>query len=120
MPPIDAVIRLDCALAEVYRNIKQYPSATQHPHILVMRVDAPIYFANVEWIRGRIAKYKERANEDEELGPIYFIILDMAPVPFVDSTGALTAPLVHSLVCECKPWQSCMVAASCRHVVQEL
>ena len=76
--------------AEVYRNIKQYPAARQHPHICVMRMDAPIYFANVEWIRGRIQKYKERADGDPKLGPIYFIILDMAPVPFVDSTGAPT------------------------------
>lgn len=52
------------------------------------RIDAPIYFANVEWIRGRINKYRMRANRDPALGPVFFVILDMAPVPFVDSTGA--------------------------------
>lgn len=71
----------------MYRNIKQYPSAIQDQHVAVVRVDAPIYFANVEWVRGRIDKYTERQNEDAALGPVHFIVLDMAPVPFVDSTG---------------------------------
>lgn len=74
--------------AEVYRNIKQYPSAQQTPHIVVVRVDAPIYFANVEWIRSRVAKYRDRNGADKRLGPVHYIVLDMAPVPFVDSTGA--------------------------------
>ena len=77
------------ARAEVYRNVKQYPSAEQHPNICVVRVDAPVYFANVEWIRSRVDKYRERASNDSYLGPCRFVVLDMAPVPFVDSTGAL-------------------------------
>ena len=73
--------------------MKQYQSAIQDPHVAVVRVDAPIYFANVEWIRGRVDKYKARANSDAALGPVHFIILDMAPVPFVDSTGAFSLPV---------------------------
>ena len=56
------------------------------------RIDAPIYFANVEWIRGRIDKYRMRANRDPALGPVFFVILDMSPVPFVDSTGETPLP----------------------------
>lgn len=37
------------------------------------RIDAPIYFANVEWIRGRVDKYRKRANADAKLGPIYYV-----------------------------------------------
>lgn len=72
---------------DVYRNKKQYPSAKQHPHLCIVRIDAPIYFANVEWIRGRVDKYRMRAERDPALSPVYFVILDMSPVPFVDSTG---------------------------------
>ena len=68
-------------------------------HVAVVRVDAPIYFANVEWIRGRVDKYKARANSDAALGPVHFIILDMAPVPFVDSTGVL--PSLCRALCRC-------------------
>lgn len=35
----------------VYRDVKQYPDAEQHPGIVVCRVDAPLYFANAQFIR---------------------------------------------------------------------
>ena len=71
---------------------------------LCYRIDAPIYFANVEWIRGRIDKYRMRANRDPALGPVFFVILDMSPVPFVDSTG--------------EPPQPCSIASiyTCTHI----
>ena len=31
----------------VYRNVKQYPEAKTHPGLLIVRVDAPFYFASV-------------------------------------------------------------------------
>jgi sulfate transporter 4 len=37
--------------ATVYRNIKQYPEAEQYAGIVLCRVDAPIYFANTQYIR---------------------------------------------------------------------
>lgn len=33
------------------RNVKQYPEATQVDGMLLMRIDSPIYFANVATIR---------------------------------------------------------------------
>jgi sulfate transporter 4 len=35
----------------VYRDVKQYPDAEQHRGILVCRIDAPLYFANAQFIR---------------------------------------------------------------------
>ena len=84
--------------AEVYRNIKQYPSATQTPYICVVRVDAPIYFANVDWVRDRIRKYAARSNGDEKLGPVRYVVLDMAPISYVDSTGACLCTTVTRLL----------------------
>ena len=31
----------------VFRNVKQYPEAQQYPGILAVRIDAPLYYANV-------------------------------------------------------------------------
>jgi MFS superfamily sulfate permease-like transporter len=72
--------------ADVYRNVKQYPSAQLPAHVCAVRVDAPLYFANLQVIRNRIEKYLTIAAKDGR-GPIHYVILDMAPVSFVDSTG---------------------------------
>lgn len=37
----------------VYRNIQQYPHATQIPGILIIRVDSAIYFSNSNYIKER-------------------------------------------------------------------
>eukprot|EP00892_Ulva_mutabilis_P007475 jgi/Ulvmu1/509/UM001_0517.1 len=84
---------------EIYRNKKQYPGAKECPHVCIVRIDAPIYFANVEWIRGRVDKYRKRANADSKLGPIYYVVLDMSPVAFVDSTGVPPSVLVGIRCC---------------------
>lgn len=42
------------------RNVKQYPEAEQMDGILLVRLDAALYFANVQYIRERIEHYQER------------------------------------------------------------
>jgi len=37
----------------VYRNVKQYPEAYSYNGIVIVRVDAPIYFANTSFIKDR-------------------------------------------------------------------
>lgn len=37
----------------VYRNIEQYPEAYVYIGIVVVRIDAPIYFANISYIKDR-------------------------------------------------------------------
>lgn len=71
----------------MYRNVKQYPRALEQPHVVVVRIDAPIYFANVETVRERLEKYVRRANGKPELGGVKFVVVDFSPVSFVDSTG---------------------------------
>jgi MFS superfamily sulfate permease-like transporter len=89
-----ATLRLQEALtavprtAAVYRNIKQYPTAEETPQICVVRVDAPLYFANVEWVSERIRKYAARNNNEEKHGPVRFVVIDMSPMSYVDATGA--------------------------------
>ncbi|CAL8138753.1 unnamed protein product [Prunus armeniaca] len=35
----------------VYRNVEQYPNASNVPGILILEIDAPIYFANTNYLR---------------------------------------------------------------------
>lgn len=37
----------------VYRNVKQYPEAYTYNGIVIVRIDAPIYFANASFIKDR-------------------------------------------------------------------
>ncbi|PQP97643.1 uncharacterized protein Pyn_18247 [Prunus yedoensis var. nudiflora] len=37
----------------VYRNVEQYPNASNVPGILMLEINAPIYFANTNYLRER-------------------------------------------------------------------
>lgn len=37
----------------IYRNLEQYPNANNVPGILILEIDAPIYFANSSYLRER-------------------------------------------------------------------
>ncbi|KAK9819516.1 hypothetical protein WJX74_003191 [Apatococcus lobatus] len=73
----------------VYRNVKQYPEAKQIDGLLVMRIDSPIYFANVIPVREAIAKYQRRTIA--ALVPrgiaLRYIIIDMSPVTDIDASA---------------------------------
>jgi sulfate transporter 4 len=73
----------------VFRNVKQYPEAQQYPGILAVRIDAPLYYANVPTVRESLEKYEalaeERAHEAGE--EVSWIILDLSPVPEIDATA---------------------------------
>jgi sulfate transporter 4 len=85
--------------AVVFRDIKQYPGAILVPHICVVKVDAPIYFANVDYIGDRINKYIERYNADKAVGPVHYLVLDLTPVSFIDTTGVACYPVHYDALC---------------------
>lgn len=41
----------------IYRNVDQYPNASSIPGILILEIDAPIYFANANYLRERYYYY---------------------------------------------------------------
>ena len=43
-------------------NVEQYPSAELTPGVLVVRLDAPVYFANCQWMRHKLEEYEEEAK----------------------------------------------------------
>ncbi|XP_028803823.1 probable sulfate transporter 4.2 isoform X2 [Neltuma alba] len=66
----------------VYRNVKQYPEAYTYNGIVIVRIDAPIYFANISYIKDRLREYEADVDRSTKRGPeverIYFVILEMA------------------------------------------
>ncbi|XP_010558766.1 PREDICTED: sulfate transporter 4.1, chloroplastic-like [Tarenaya hassleriana] len=75
----------------VYRNTKQYPEAYTYNGIVIVRVDAPIYFANISYIKDRLREYEAAVDRCTKRGPeverIYFVILELSPVTHIDSSA---------------------------------
>ncbi|XP_065872953.1 sulfate transporter 4.1, chloroplastic-like isoform X2 [Euphorbia lathyris] len=75
----------------VYRNTLQYPEAYTYSGIVIVRIDAPIYFANISYIKDRLREYELDVDKSTRRGPevlrIYFVILEMAPVTYIDSSA---------------------------------
>ncbi|KAK9834618.1 hypothetical protein WJX74_005849 [Apatococcus lobatus] len=100
----------------IYRNVAQYPTARTEDGLVVLRVDAPIYFANVQHVRDHIRKdYCTGDCEKGDLMPpssIRYLILDCSSVTHIDAAGVRgLAGIQGSLVkcgigfCLCNPSQ---------------
>lgn len=76
----------------IYRNIEQYPEAYTYHGIVIVRVDAPIYFANISYIKDRLREYEIPVDGTTRRGPeverVYFVILEMSPVTYIDASAA--------------------------------
>lgn len=77
-----------------------YPEASELEGILMVRIDAPLFFANVESVKGAIRKFE---RQYERRGRSYdFVILDLSPVIDIDASAVhflkvATAPYVSTL-----------------------
>ncbi|XP_020222756.1 high affinity sulfate transporter 2 [Cajanus cajan] len=74
----------------VYRNIQQYPKATQINGILIVRVDSAIYFSNSNYIKERILRWltdEEAQRTTSGLSRIEYLIVEMSPVTDIDTSG---------------------------------
>eukprot|EP00201_Polytomella_parva_P011035 CAMPEP_0175054308 /NCGR_PEP_ID=MMETSP0052_2-20121109/9431_1 /TAXON_ID=51329 ORGANISM="Polytomella parva, Strain SAG 63-3" /NCGR_SAMPLE_ID=MMETSP0052_2 /ASSEMBLY_ACC=CAM_ASM_000194 /LENGTH=690 /DNA_ID=CAMNT_0016318985 /DNA_START=40 /DNA_END=2112 /DNA_ORIENTATION=+ len=73
----------------VYRNVKQYPDACVVPGITAARIDAPIYFANHQWITSKIQDYYRKSTVvSKNFGvEVEYLLIDMSPVSHVDAGG---------------------------------
>jgi len=70
-----------------YRNVKNYRQAELYDGILVVRIDAPIYFANTQNIRDKVQKYTDRVSKDKK---VQFIIIEFSAVAHVDTSALHT------------------------------
>lgn len=73
-----------------YRSVDQYPVANNVPGILILQIDAPIYFANASYLRERVSRWiddeEERIKSNGETG-LQYVILDMSSIGSIDTSG---------------------------------
>lgn len=68
----------------VWRNLRRYPQAQRPPGISVLRFDAPLYFANVGFLRDTVA---QTIADDPDLQGI---VLDLSNAYDLDASGLET------------------------------
>lgn len=68
----------------IYRNTARFEHLEEREDTLIVRIDGPIYFANVEFIKDKIDVWIQEAPAES----IKFMILNMGAVTALDSTGA--------------------------------
>ncbi|PIN04325.1 Sulfate/bicarbonate/oxalate exchanger SAT-1 and related transporters (SLC26 family) [Handroanthus impetiginosus] len=75
----------------VYRNVQQYPEAYTYNGIVIVRIDAPMYFANTSCIKDRLREYEIQPDGSIKRGPevsrVHFVIIEMAPTTYIDSSA---------------------------------
>ncbi|EON74799.1 Sulfate permease [Lunatimonas lonarensis] len=67
----------------VFRNIKRFSNLEEKEEVLMVRIDGPIYFANVKYIKDKMDAWVERKRQK-----LTTVIINLESVPSVDSTGA--------------------------------
>lgn len=72
---------------EMYRSVRQCPGAAEWQDYLIVRIDAPIYFANLNPIRRTIEYLERRTAADGR--HLRFLVLDLSAVSIIDG------PAVH-------------------------
>ncbi|XP_050366993.1 sulfate transporter 3.1-like [Argentina anserina] len=73
-----------------YRSMEQYTNASNIPGILILEIDAPIYFANSNYLRERITRWideEEDRVKDSGESSLQYVILNMAAVGNIDTSG---------------------------------
>ncbi|XP_061375354.1 sulfate transporter 3.1-like [Gastrolobium bilobum] len=74
----------------IYRNVEQYPNAKHVSGILILQIDAPIYFANASYLRERITRWiDEEEDRIKTAGEtsLQYVIMDMSAVGNIDTSG---------------------------------
>ncbi|XVF80828.1 hypothetical protein PTKIN_Ptkin15bG0106700 [Pterospermum kingtungense] len=74
----------------IYRNVEQYPNTNNVPGVLILEINAPIYFANSSYLRERISRWiDEEEDKLKSTGEtsLQYIILDLSAVGNIDTSG---------------------------------
>jgi SulP family sulfate permease len=72
------------AREDVFRNIKRFPQAITYPRVVIFRVDASLYFANMSFLERRLRQTTAEKPETK------WIILDFSGVNDIDGVAIHT------------------------------
>ncbi|WOL10940.1 sulfate transporter 3.1-like [Canna indica] len=76
--------------SSTYRRMDQYSVAQSVQGVLILRIDAPIYFTNASYLRERISRWideeQERLKSNGETS-LQYVILDLGAVGSIDTSG---------------------------------
>lgn len=68
---------------DVFRNVRRFGNLEEKQDVLMVRIDGPIYFANVKYIKDTLDKWIKRKG-----APLRMLIFNFESIPSIDSTGA--------------------------------
>ncbi|GJN01508.1 hypothetical protein PR202_ga18780 [Eleusine coracana subsp. coracana] len=73
---------------DIYRSLHQYKDAQRIPGFLILATEAPINFANSNYLNERIKRWiEEETSAQNKQAELRFIILDLSGVPAIDTSG---------------------------------
>nr|WP_238531639.1 SulP family inorganic anion transporter [Nitritalea halalkaliphila] len=67
----------------IFRNVKRFKNLEEREDLLIVRIDGPIYFANVTYIHDTMESWLAAKG-----GKVKAVVLNMESVTSIDSTGA--------------------------------
>ncbi|XWS08927.1 hypothetical protein CRYUN_Cryun40dG0042400 [Craigia yunnanensis] len=74
----------------IYRSMDQYPIANNVPGILILQINAPVYFANASYLRERISRWifeeEDRLKSAGETS-LHYVIVDLSAIGSIDTSG---------------------------------
>ncbi|KAI7745221.1 hypothetical protein M8C21_029909 [Ambrosia artemisiifolia] len=76
---------------DIFRNKHQYKDAVSVPGFLILSIQAPISFANSNYLNERILRWIQDYEEEEtkSRSALRFVILDLAAVSAIDANGVM-------------------------------
>lgn len=96
---------------KVYRNTARYPDAETDPEILIFRVDASLYFANMTFLEEQLCKRLAEKPETE------WVVFDFSSVNSID---AVAIHALEDLMEQCQSGKVKMVFAGIKNTVLDV
>ena len=70
---------------DVFRNVRRYPEAVPEPGVLVLRIDAQLFFGNVTFLKDTLRNLVDAADDAGE--PVHTIVIEAASINRLDSSA---------------------------------
>lgn len=75
---------------DIYRDLHHYKDAEPIPGFLILSIEAPISFANINYLKERISRWIEEYEVQDDFkgqSRVEFLILEMSAVSTIDTSG---------------------------------